>query len=216
MSYLTERRLEEKERRRIEILDAAEAIASIVGIEAMTMDQVAKKARLSRALLYVYFGDKSDLLTAICTRALEVLEARFSAAAASRELGIDKVEACGRSYVAFAAEFPVRFEALALFEAHLPNIDQDPGYMACLKASDAVQCSLVAAIEAGQRDGSIRADAGAAGLIGFTLWGLMHGLIQIGSHKSGHLQRDGITTQDLIENGFRLALQGLSPTGAAR
>ena len=46
MSYLTERRLEEKERRRIEILDAAEAVASIVGIEAMTMDQVAKKARL--------------------------------------------------------------------------------------------------------------------------------------------------------------------------
>ena len=69
MSYLTERRLEEKERRRIEILDAAEAVASIVGIEAMTMDQVAKKARLSRALLYVYFGDKSDLLTAVCTRA---------------------------------------------------------------------------------------------------------------------------------------------------
>ncbi len=216
MSYLTERRLEEKERRRIEILDAAEAVAAIVGIEAMTMDQVAKKARLSRALLYVYFGDKSDLLTAICTRALEVLEARFSSAAASRQRGIDKVEACGRSYVAFAAEFPVRFEALALFEAQLPSIEEDPGYMACLKAGDAVQCTLVAAIEAGQRDGSIRADAGAPGLIGFTLWGLMHGLIQLGSHKSGHLQRDGISPQELIENGFRLAFQALTPAGASR
>jgi AcrR family transcriptional regulator len=216
MSLLTERRLEEKERRRNEILDAAEAVASIVGIETMTMDQVAKKARLSRALLYVYFGDKSDLLTAICTRALEVLEARFSAAVASRHLGVDKVEACGRSYVAFAAEFPVRFEALALFEAQLPGIEEDPEYTACLRAGDALQCTLVAAIEAGQRDGSIRADAGAPGLIGFTLWGLMHGLIQIGSHKSGHLQRHGISPKDLIENGFRLALQGLSPAEPSR
>jgi hypothetical protein len=44
----------------------------------------------------------------------------------------------------------------------------------------------------------------------------MHGLIQLGSHKSGHLQRDGISPQELIENGFRLALQALSPTGASR
>jgi len=39
MNQLTERRLEERERRRLEILDAAEALASVVGIEAMTMDQ---------------------------------------------------------------------------------------------------------------------------------------------------------------------------------
>ena len=58
MSELTDRRLEEKERRRLEILDAAEAVAAVVGVEALTMDLVARKARLSRALLYVYFNDK--------------------------------------------------------------------------------------------------------------------------------------------------------------
>jgi len=53
MSYIAERRQEEKERRRAEILDAAEAVCAEVGWDAMTMDQVARKARLSRALLYV-------------------------------------------------------------------------------------------------------------------------------------------------------------------
>ena len=48
MSYIAERRLEEKERRRTEIIDAAEAVAATVGWDAMTMDQVARKARLSR------------------------------------------------------------------------------------------------------------------------------------------------------------------------
>ncbi|NCW82493.1 MAG: hypothetical protein EBV68_11555 [Betaproteobacteria bacterium] len=194
-----------------EILTLRQESARLLGFAdfvAMSLKpKMAQSSEAVKAFLY-------DLLERVKPQA----QREFAAltAFAAKQLGIDKVEACGRSYVAFAAEFPVRFEALALFEAHLPNIDQDPGYMACLTASDAVQRTLVAAIEVGQRDGSIRAEAGAAGLIGFTLWGLMHGLIQIGSHKSGHLERDGISPQDLIENGFRLALQGLSPTGASR
>ena len=73
MNYVTERRQEEKERRRADILDAAEQVAASVGIEAMTMDEVARTARLSRALLYVYFQDKSDLLFGLCGRGLEQL-----------------------------------------------------------------------------------------------------------------------------------------------
>jgi AcrR family transcriptional regulator len=53
MSYIAERRLEEKERRRAEIVDAAEAAGREVGLDALTMDDVARRARLSRALLYV-------------------------------------------------------------------------------------------------------------------------------------------------------------------
>jgi len=55
MSYLTARRQEEKDRRRAEIVDAAEALYAETGWDAITMDQVARRARLSRALLYVYF-----------------------------------------------------------------------------------------------------------------------------------------------------------------
>ena len=62
MSYIAERRLEEKERRRAEIVDAAEAAGRDVGLDALTMDDVARRARLSRALLYVYFQDRSDLM----------------------------------------------------------------------------------------------------------------------------------------------------------
>jgi AcrR family transcriptional regulator len=46
MSYITERRQEERDRRRAEIVDAAEALYSEVGWDAVTMDQVARRARL--------------------------------------------------------------------------------------------------------------------------------------------------------------------------
>jgi len=57
MNYVIERREEEKERRREEILDAAELVFSEKGFDAATMDQVARKARVSRALVYVYFKE---------------------------------------------------------------------------------------------------------------------------------------------------------------
>lgn len=210
MSDLTDRRLEERERRRLDILDAAEAVAGVVGIEAMTMDQVARKARVSRALLYVYFKDKPDLVIGICLRALQQLQHRFEGACAARVRGLEQVEACGRSYVAYAQEFPVRFEALAHFEAHMPSGEQDPGYEGCLAAGEATQRVIAAAIAQGMRDASIRSDLGSPVLLGLTLWGLMHGLIQLTMKKSGGLEREGVSAEQLIEQGFRLALSALA------
>ena len=211
MSYVAERRLEEKERRRLEILDAAEAVAAVVGIEAMTIDQVARKARLSRALVYVYFHDKFDLLIAISVRALEQLAERFSAVIAEPISGRAQAEACGRAYVTFAKEFPVRFDVLAHFEAHSPSGELDPAYEQFLSTGERSQNMLTAAIITGMRDGSIRKEIGDPVLIGFTLWGLMHGIIQLTVRKIGGLQRAGISAEQLIEQAFRFAIDAMSP-----
>ncbi|MBM4239950.1 MAG: TetR/AcrR family transcriptional regulator [Gammaproteobacteria bacterium] len=211
MSYVAERRLEEKERRRLEILDAAEAVAAVVGIEAMTMDQVARKARLSRALVYVYFHDKSDLLIAISVRALEQLAERFSAVIAEPISGRAQAEACGRAYVTFAKEFPVRFDVLAHFEAHSPSGELDPANEQFLSTGERSQSMLTAAIITGMRDGSIRKEIGDPVLLGFTLWGLMHGVIQLTVRKIGGLQRAGISAEQLIEQAFRFAIDAMSP-----
>ena len=215
MSYVAERRLEEKERRRLEILDAAEAVAAVVGIEAMTVDQVARKARLSRALVYVYFHDKSDLLIAISIRALEQLAERFSAVIAQPISGRAQAEACGRAYVTFAKEFPVRFDVLSHFEAHSPSGELDPAYEQFLSIGERPQSMLTVAIVTGIRDGSIRKEIGDPVLLGFTLWGLMHGIIQLTVRKIGGLQRAGISAEQLIEQAFRFAIDAMSPDSPA-
>src|SRR5687768_538814 len=116
MSYIADRRQEEKDRRRNEIVDAAETLYRDLGWDAVTMDSVAKKARLSRALVYVYFKDKSELLLAITERSMEVLRARFEEASARARMGIDQIEAMGRAYMAFGLEFPHYFDACARLE----------------------------------------------------------------------------------------------------
>ena len=183
----------------------------MVGIEAMTMDQVARKARLSRALVYVYFHDKSDLLIAISMRALEQLAERFSAVIAEPISGRAQAEACGRAYVTFAKEFPVRFDVLAHFEAHSPSGELDPANEQFLSTGERSQSMLTAAIITGMRDGSIRKEIGDPVLLGFTLWGLMHGVIQLTVRKIGGLQRAGISAEQLIEQAFRFAIDAMSP-----
>lgn len=213
MSQIAERRQEEKERRRAEILDAAEAVAAEVGVEAMTMDLVARRARLSRALLYVYFQDKPDLVLGLCERGLATLHDRFAAALARPARGVEQIAAIGRAYVAFAQEFPVYFDALARFEAHAPQIiEQNRNELACKAAGDRVHALTVRAIEHGIADGSIRADVGPPLLVAVTLWGFMHGIIQLTSTKSQALAADGISVRLLVDQAIALCTRSMAGT----
>lgn len=211
MSYITERRQEEKERRRSEILDAAESVAAEVGIEAMTMDQVARQARLSRALLYVYFKDKTDLLFGVSERALKLLRARFIEVAGRQRRGIEQVEAMGRAYVAFSQEFPVYFEVMGRFEAHAPESSAGEGNVqCCLEEAARVHAVLVESIRAGIADGSVRADIGDPMVVAFALYGFTHGILQAATTKATVLPFHGVAPEALIEHGIRMLRRSIA------
>jgi len=204
MSYITERRTEEKERRRAEITDAAERLYAEKGWDSVTMEQVAKSARLSRALVYVYFRDKDELMFAIGSRAMQVLRDRFTAAAARHTKGIDQLLAIGRAYMAYAHEFPHYFDACARFQAH--SVAPDPGSneSACAEAGEAAIGVVVQAIIQGVADGSIRADIGPPIKVAVSMWAFTHGIIQLAISKGADLARLGISSGDFSEFAFGL------------
>src|SRR3954471_5477114 len=199
MSYIAERRQEEKERRRDEIVEAAEDLYRELGWDAVTMDSVARRARLSRALVYVYFKDKQDLHFAIAARALEMLRQRFEEATGRARTGMDKVEACGRAYMAYAQEFPHFFDACARLESHEPGATAEPSPQAlpCIECGTRVHNVVVEALATGQRDGTIRQDIGDLQVVSRVLWGFIHGLIQIAIKKGETLAEAGISVQQL-------------------
>jgi AcrR family transcriptional regulator len=202
MSYVAVRREEEKERRRGDMVDAAEELYAKFGWDAVTMDRVAKSARLSRALLYVYFRDKNDLLHAITERALIELREKFDAATATHRLGIDKVQAIGRAYVLFQQEKPYRFDACTRFHAH--QAAGQPAEQACAVAGDAVIAVIVEALMQGQADGSIRKDLGNPVQVCVMLWAFTHGLIQIATNKTVEIARQGVDIPQLMEGSFSM------------
>lgn len=212
-SYIAERRQEEKDRRRAEIVDAAEELYRELGWDAVTMDSVARRARLSRALVYVYFKDKSDLHFAIATRAMEMLHQRFTEAHERERIGADKVLAMGRAYIAFGQEFPHYFDACARLELHKPS-EPTPQEQLCLEASGLVHTVVVDALRTGQSDASIRKDLGDLDVMARVLWGFAHGLIQIAMTKGEALARDGIAVAQLTQEALNLltfALTGRKP-----
>jgi TetR/AcrR family transcriptional regulator len=208
MSELTDRRREEKDRRRSEILAAALAAAAEGGFDAITMDQIARRARLSRALVYVYFEDKAAVYLALCERGMELLLERFAAATHDAPNGLAKLAAMGAAYVAFAQEEPIYFEALARFEARsATDLEEMAGRW--LDLCDISHNSLTATIREGIADGSIRADIGSPDAVAVALWGFMHGVIQIAATKEALMARRNTSAAALYEHAMALTMRSL-------
>jgi AcrR family transcriptional regulator len=207
MSELTARRREEKDRRRNEILDAAVGAAAEGGFDAITMDQVARRARLSRALLYVYFEDKGALNLALCERAMELLLERFETATRDAPTGLARLEAMGRAYVRYARELPVYFQALAHLEARVP---EDVQHHRCIELGTICHNNMTRALREGIADGSIRADIGSPDAVAIALWGFMHGVIQIANTKSALLSMRNTDTLQLYDEAVVLTRRALS------
>jgi AcrR family transcriptional regulator len=210
-SYIAERREEEKDRRRTQIVDAAEALYAEGDWGDVTMDMVARRARLSRALIYVYFRDKRALHFALVERALAALHRRFEAASRRRTTGLEKVEAIGRAYVTFASDVPHYFDACSRFQAHQPeDAVEDANEAAAIRESRAVLEVLVAALVAGTGDGSIRGDLGNPLTSAVALWAFTHGIIQIAATKGMQLESLGVAKSRLIEQSFALLRDSLA------
>ena len=214
MSYLAERREEEKERRRLEIIEAAEGLYAARGWDVLTMDQIARAARLSRALVYVYFKDKDDLLLAIAGRGMEKLAERFREATRNVERGLDKMEAMGRAYIVFGTEFPHYFDAETRFQSGHKLGEDRPCEADCGLAATKVHDVLVDTLRLGLADGSIRPDIGDVDIVSIATWAFSHGLVRIATAKGADLRERGVSVDQLIAESIgmiRFMLAARSP-----
>jgi AcrR family transcriptional regulator len=210
MSYITERRQEERDRRRGEIVDAAEALYSEVGWDAVTMDQVARRGGGGRPPGDFLIKFTRDLHFALVERSLDALRDRFEAAREGKASGIEEVEAIGRAYLAFAHETPHFFDACARFQSHASaERDVPPNEAACMCAGHRVHEVMVASLNRGIADGSIRSDIGDPYVTALSLWAVSFGVIQIAASKAGQMEHEGVAVQQFVEHAFALALRSL-------
>lgn len=211
MEPIESRRYEEKERRREDILDAAEAVFSAKGFDDAKMDDIARAARVSRALLYIYFKDKRELQFALCLRGLDLLRQRFSEARSRHLRGVDQIRAIGRAYIGFAQEFPVYFNALARSEAQhteLENADSICHRM--MMAGQLVHAESIAALMAGQKDGTIRRDLGNPLQVAMTLWGFTHGVAQLAITKGEIFAHEGVPPTTFLNDAIEMATRSIA------
>ena len=67
---IKERKQRERAARSNLIIDSAEAVLLEKGLHAMTVDEIAEKAELSKPTIYAYFENKHEIHTAIMLRGI--------------------------------------------------------------------------------------------------------------------------------------------------
>ncbi len=185
MSDLQKRREREKQQRQDTILDAAEKMFGEKGYERTSMDDIARTASLSRALLYVYFKDKAAIQRGIMRRAAERLRDRFRAALDSEGTGLEKIIAVGQTYYRFWQEEPDYFEALTKAATAMQDADEEEAQVMIDRELESMQL-MVEALEVGLKDGSIGGEQVKDPFqTALYLRGALHGVIMMCQQKMG-------------------------------
>lgn len=136
------------------ILDAAERVFSEKGYERTSMDDIARTASLSRALLYVYFKDKAAIQRDIMLRAGQSLSERFRVARQTADTGLAQIRAMGESYYRFYLDEPDYFSALTKASTAMAEADETQAMeMLCSKSE--LMKLMTEAIELGLEDGTM-------------------------------------------------------------
>ncbi|PPI82684.1 TetR family transcriptional regulator [Marinobacter maroccanus] len=151
---LKTRREREKQARYDTILDAAELVFSEKGYERTSMDDIARTASLSRALLYVYFKDKAAIQRGIMLRAGHALFRRFEEARQTADNGLAQIRAMGESYYRFYLEEPDYFSALTKASTAMAEADESQAEEMLCSKSELMEL-MVGAIELGLQDGTM-------------------------------------------------------------
>lgn len=113
------------ERTRAAILDAATRLASVEGIEGLTLGRLAAELGVSKSGLYAHFGSKEQLQLETIDAALEVFGREVVALAEAAREGLPRLEAMMAAYFSYLERWV--FPGGCFFGSLLAEMDARPG-----------------------------------------------------------------------------------------
>lgn len=110
-----ERREREREQRKSQILDTARALLLEKGMNATSINQIAKRSELSVGAIYFYFKDKEELFAALQVEGLELLRQTISQAVDRKLSPEKKIRSIASAYLRFSEEHKNYFDIINYF-----------------------------------------------------------------------------------------------------
>ncbi|MHA6533886.1 TetR/AcrR family transcriptional regulator [Paenibacillus sp. BAC0078] len=210
-----ERREKEKEIRRNDIIEAAEAVFFAKGYNQATMDDVAKAAEFSKRTLYVYFSSKEQIYFEIMTRGyrlmLEMLRQDIRENPAANALG--GIRQMGDVFYRFSKEHPEYFEAMIQYEtAEIDFIAEaaDKTREECYALGEEITEYLITMLRRGMDEGVIRKELNVVHTA-LMLWSSVMGVLNTALKKENYLRHMHATTPDeLVTTAFSLMVESIS------
>jgi TetR/AcrR family transcriptional regulator len=210
-----ERKEREKERRKEEILDAAQKVFFEKGLNLATMDEISEAAELSKATIYLHFVSKEDLYLAVTMRGLKLLHDKFWDIIETEPSVVMALHRIKEAYLEFFHSYRNYFRML--------NFLQSPQYYkqvsdamkeACSHEADKNWEIFTGLFERGIREGKIRDDISPADMA-VVVWSNASSLmLRIDNEYEAWKTRRNIDLNKTLEFSFRMTLDAiLTPQG---
>lgn len=107
-----QRKINEKQKRRQDILDAAKEIFFSKGLEAATMDEIAGRADLSKGTLYLYFKSKEELYVSLVEEGSRLFVEYVTGAVSAKLNATKQIKSLLNAFYAFYIEQRHYYEIL--------------------------------------------------------------------------------------------------------
>lgn len=152
------RREREKQQRRNDIIKAAENVFFAKGYDNVTMDEIANKAEVNKALLYYYFKNKEALFSAVNLCGVQILHKIYFKCFNLDTDGYNKVKAMIQGLFDFSKEHPDYFRIYCYAGTERFQMSDEEDAQEIVDLRTGMWRLMVEAIMEGIADGTIRND----------------------------------------------------------
>ena len=186
------------------ICDAGRAQIEAVGLEALSLREVARSLDVTAAALYAHVDGKAGLVAAVAESAFGGLAERFGEI--DEVDPVERIRAQCRAYVGYALESPELYRVMMRFAPGLPDVasaGSDHPVPAFDPATTVFVEAMGAVADAIEQDRLVESDP----LIGaLTLWAATHGVIE--TRLMGFDLPDDMASR-LVDSVIETTLRGL-------
>jgi AcrR family transcriptional regulator len=142
-------------RSRAAILDAAARLATVEGIEGVSIARLADEVGMSKSGLFAHFASKEDLQLATIEAAVEVFTRRVTGPADEARDGVERLRSLAEHYLRYVEDG--LYPGGCFFASVATELGAQTGPVrdAAVAVVDDFYVRLLAAIEAAQREGAI-------------------------------------------------------------
>lgn len=200
-----ERKLKEKENRRLQILNAAELIMYKNGLHSLNIDLIAQYTQLAKGTIYLYFKSKEEILSTLTIKARLLLLEEFKKIAINDQKDIDKIKSCIKMNYDFYKKYPLYYDLVSLYEANHTVTETHEMY----QSSEDITKTVVIMASNAQANGDLNANID---IKAFTmcLWASTVGILQLMKVRGSLInEKMGVSESDILDNYIKIMFEGI-------
>jgi Transcriptional regulator len=214
-----ERKRQEKEIKKRDIVDAAERVFFSKGYGNASMDEVAREAEYSKRTVYVYFNSKEQIYFEIMIRGYHLLIKMMEEALRERapQNAVEELRLIFFNFFRFSIEHKDYFKAIMEYETKDPDAGagiEDEAKDECYRLGELMFGFLVHALQRGVAEGSLRGELEIE-KTALILWACTIGVFETGERKSQYMAGYHQTKPDVfVSDAFELIIRSICKEGA--